>query len=122
MRFGNNSEHLLQAMMSRTRTMNPTIPPPVPACHGSAPWAVMGAASASMNMESWSSMERARLNMVAVFGGCETWIKRLYVECRDESKVTAAACCIVYSTTVMTGRGAVPFEVSHRLTSLEILP
>lgn len=51
--------------------MNPTMPPPVPACHGSAPCAVMGAASAIMNMESWRSRERTKLNMMPVFGELE---------------------------------------------------
>jgi hypothetical protein len=45
-------EHLLHAMMSRTRTINPTMPPPVPACHGLALWTVTGAASTRRNMES----------------------------------------------------------------------
>ena len=60
---------LLQAMMSRTRTMNPTMPPPVPACHGFADWAEIGAASASMKKESCRRAERTRLNILAVIVG-----------------------------------------------------
>ena len=45
--------------------MKPTIPPPVPACQGFAACVVMGAASASMNSESWRSTETAKLNMLA---------------------------------------------------------
>lgn len=48
-------------MMSRTRTMNPMMPPPVPACHGFADWVVIGAASASINSESWRRRERTKL-------------------------------------------------------------
>jgi hypothetical protein len=46
--------------------MNPMIPPPVPACHGLADCAVMGAASASMNMESCKSRERTKFIMMAM--------------------------------------------------------
>jgi hypothetical protein len=60
---------LLQAMMSRTSTMKPTMPPPVPACHGFADWTVRGAASTSRNMESCSRAARIRLNMAAVLFG-----------------------------------------------------
>lgn len=65
-RLETSEGYLLHAMMSRTRTMNPTMPPPVPACHGSAFCTVRGAASASMNMESWRSRESTMLNMFAV--------------------------------------------------------
>jgi hypothetical protein len=58
---------LLQAMMSSTKTMNPTMPPPVPACHGFALIAEMGAASASMKNESWSRAAMTKLNILAVF-------------------------------------------------------
>lgn len=54
--------------MSRTRTMNPMIPPPVPACHGLADCTVMGAASASMNIDSWSNRESTKFIMMAVLG------------------------------------------------------
>ena len=53
-------------MMSRTRTMNPMIPPPVPACHGFADCAVMGAASAIMNIESWRRSEMIKFIILAV--------------------------------------------------------
>lgn len=49
--------------------MNPMIPPPVPACHGFAVCAVMGAASASMNMDSCRSRERAKFIIVSVLVG-----------------------------------------------------
>jgi len=48
--------------------MNPMMPPPVPACQGLADCAVMGAASASMNMDSWRSRERTKFIMMAVMG------------------------------------------------------
>lgn len=53
--------------------MNPMIPPPVPACQGLADWTVMGAASASMNIDSWSSRESTKFIMVAVLGDVEVW-------------------------------------------------
>jgi hypothetical protein len=62
-------------MMSRTRTMNPIIPPPVPACHGFADWTVIGAASTRRNMESWRRAESTRLNILAVW-----WVEVDYVE------------------------------------------
>jgi hypothetical protein len=46
--------------------MNPMIPPPVPACHGFADCAVIGAASASMNSESWRMSEMTKFIMMAV--------------------------------------------------------
>lgn len=42
------------------------IPPPVPACHGFADCAVIGAASASMKSESWRRMETMKLNILVV--------------------------------------------------------
>lgn len=61
---------LLQAIMSRTKTMNPMTPPPAPACHGFADCTAMGAASASMNMESWRKREMTKFIMLAVLAIC----------------------------------------------------
>jgi hypothetical protein len=46
--------------------MNPTMPPPVPACHGFALMVETGAASASMKKESCKSAAMTKLNMLAV--------------------------------------------------------
>jgi hypothetical protein len=51
--------------------MNPMMPPPVPACHGLADCTVMGAASASMNIDSWRSSERTKFIMMAVLRDVE---------------------------------------------------
>jgi hypothetical protein len=62
---GTRDKDLLQAMISSTKTMNPTIPPPVPACHGFALIAETGAASASMKKESWRRAAMTKLNILA---------------------------------------------------------
>jgi hypothetical protein len=46
--------------------MNPIIPPPVPACHGFTDSVVMGAASASMNSESWRRREMTKFIILAI--------------------------------------------------------
>jgi hypothetical protein len=46
--------------------MNPTMPPPVPACHGLVPMVDTGAASASMKKESWRRAATTKLNMMTV--------------------------------------------------------
>jgi hypothetical protein len=56
-------------MISSTNTINPTIPPPVPACHGFADCTDMGAASASAKKESSRRAARTMLNMAMVVCG-----------------------------------------------------
>ena len=64
---GVGEEHILQTMMSRTRTMKPKIPPPVPQF-----WAglkvdvLMGAAKATEAMRSW----RKRHSILTDCFGC----------------------------------------------------
>lgn len=83
--------------MSKTRTINPTIPPPVPACHGSADCAVMGAASASMNSESWRRRDRAKWNILAVsveyYGTARTVVNSEYCFAGREENRVHKQCC-----------------------------
>lgn len=59
----------LKTMMSRMRTMNPTIPPPVPYCQGAALATVMvssatGAAAMRAAMQSWRQKGKAIETMI----------------------------------------------------------
>jgi hypothetical protein len=70
-RAGYDAPH---AIMSSTRTMNPTIPPPVGPCQF-ADWVVMGAASTARAMESWRRAASTSWNMVMLVDGKEViWI------------------------------------------------
>jgi hypothetical protein len=84
-------------MMSSTKTMNPTMPPPVPACHGFALMVETGAASASMKKESCKSAAMTRLNMLAVSIG-DVWETEMCVTGqekyeRDDGEIDG--CCLV---------------------------
>lgn len=63
--------HILQTIISRTNTMKPMMPPPVPYCHGLAavaltPSVTVGAASASVASHSWRKGTMVLENIFAV--------------------------------------------------------
>jgi hypothetical protein len=93
--------------------MNPMIPPPVPACHGFADCAVMGAASASINSESWRRSEMTKFIMLAVLVRVKVVVGVISLVVRDWERCSADGSCLV----LYEEAGAELFYVPHGPTS-----